>query len=93
MVSGVLFGLAPAMTSMRGDVNETLKNQSRGSTLGGKSRLRYVLVASEMALTVMALAGAGAMIVSVARLLGVDPGLNPRNVLVMETALPQEDLY
>ena len=41
----------------------------------------------------MVLAGAGVMIVSVARLLGVDPGLDPRNVLVMQMSLPQENLY
>jgi putative ABC transport system permease protein len=39
------------------------------------------------------LAGAGVMIVSVSRLLGVDPGLDPKNVLVMQMSLPQEDLY
>jgi putative ABC transport system permease protein len=93
LVSGVLFGLFPAFTALHGDVNEVLKTNSRGSTLGGRSRLRYALVASEMALALVALAGAGAMIVSVARLLGVPPGLETRNVLVMQASLPQENLY
>jgi putative ABC transport system permease protein len=55
--------------------------------------LRYGLVASEVALTLVTLAGAGVMVVSVSRLLGVDPGLDPKNVLVMEMSLPQEELY
>ncbi len=46
-----------------------------------------------MALTLVTLAGAGVMILSVARLLGVDPGLDPRNVIAMDMSLPQEDLY
>ena len=91
--SGVLFGLAPAFTSLRGDVNEALKNNSRAATGGGRGGLRYLLVASEVALTLVALAGAAALIVSVARVLGVDPGLDTRNVLVMEASLPQENLY
>jgi putative ABC transport system permease protein len=91
--SGVLFGLAPAFTSLRGDVNEALKNNSRAATGGGRGGLRYLLVAAEVALTLVALAGAAALIVSVARVLGVDPGLDTRNVLVMEASLPQENLY
>jgi putative ABC transport system permease protein len=92
IVSGVLFGLAPALAAFRSDVNQPLKEDARGST-GGRSRLRYGLVASEMALTLVVLAAAGATIVSVARLLRVDPGLDPRNVLDMQMALPQENLY
>ena len=92
-LSGILFGLAPAFAAFRGDLNHPLKDSARGSTAGGRSRLRYGLVASEVALTLVVLAGAGVMIASVARLLGVDPGLDPRNVLVMEMSQPQEDLY
>jgi putative ABC transport system permease protein len=93
MLCGVLFGLAPALASFRSaDLNNPLKEQARGST-SGKSRLRYGLVASEVALTLVVLAGAGAMIVSVARLLGVDPGLDPRNVLTMNMSAPQANLY
>jgi putative ABC transport system permease protein len=90
--SGLVFGLAPAFASFRREGDHPLTESARGST-GGKSRLRYGLVASEMALTLVVLAGAGIMIMSVARILGVDPGLDPRNVLVMQMSLPQEDLY
>jgi putative ABC transport system permease protein len=55
--------------------------------------VRYVLVASEVALTLVVLAAAGVMLLSVSRLLAVDPGLDTRNVLVMQMSLPQENLY
>ena len=93
VVSGVLFGLAPAVSAFRDDLANPLKEQARGAVSGPRSRLRYGLVASEVALTLVTLAGAGVMILSVSRLLGVDPGLDPRNVLVMEMSLPQADLY
>jgi putative ABC transport system permease protein len=92
VLSGVLFGLAPAVATFRTNLNDPLKEQARGST-GGRSRLRYGLVAAEVALTLVVLAGAGVMIVSVARLLGVDPGLDPRHVVVMTMSMPQENLY
>ena len=92
-LTGVLFGLAPAFSTSRGDLSEPLKESGRGSTPAGKSRLRHALVASEMALTLVVLSGAGLMIASMARVLGVDPGLDPRNVLVMEMSMPQEELY
>jgi putative ABC transport system permease protein len=92
-LAGILFGLVPALAVLRGDLNEALMDNARGSTAGGKSRLRHALVASEVALTLVVLAGAGLMISSVARLLAVDPGLDPRNVLVLWMSQPQEDLY
>jgi putative ABC transport system permease protein len=91
--SGILFGLAPAFAAFRGNLSNPLKQNARGSTGDGKSRLRYGLVAAEVALTLVVLAGAGVMLVSVARLLGVHPGLDPRNVLVMAMTLPQENLF
>jgi putative ABC transport system permease protein len=92
-LSGILFGLAPAFATFRSDLNDPLKEGARGSTSGGRSRLRYALVSSEVALTLVTLAGAAMMIVSMARLLAVDPGLDPHNVLVMDMSLPQADLY
>lgn len=92
-LTGVLFGLAPALSALRGDVNEPLKEGGRGSTEGGGSRLRHALVASEVALALVVLCGAGLMIKSLARLLGVDPGLNPKNVLTMQMSVPQDAIY
>jgi putative ABC transport system permease protein len=93
LASGILFGLVPAFASFRTDLTQPLKENARGSTGDGKSRLRYGLVAAEVAVTLVVLAGAGVMLVSVARLLGVDPGLDPRNVLVLGMSVPQENLY
>jgi putative ABC transport system permease protein len=92
-LAGVLFGLVPAASALRGSVSETLKEGGRSSTDGHRSRLRHVLVASEVALALVVLSGAGLMIESMARLLGVRPGFDPKNVLTMEMSLPQEDLY
>jgi len=92
-LTGVLFGLAPAFSALRGGINEPLKECGRGSTEGGGSRLRHALVASEVALALVVLCGAGLMIESLARLLGVDPGLNPKNVLTLQMSVPQEDIY
>lgn len=92
-LTGVLFGLAPAMSALRTDVNEPLKEGGRTATSSGKNRLRDALVASEVALALMILCGAGLMIKSTTRLLGVDPGLNPKNVLTMQMAVPQEVIY
>ena len=92
VLSGILFGLAPAAATLRADLSQPLKEGARGAT-HGRHRLRHSLITAEVALTMVTLAGAAAMIMSVSRLLGVDPGLDPRNVLVMSTSLPQEDPY
>ncbi len=92
-LTGLLFGVAPALSALRGDVNETLKEGGRGAGAGGRNRLRQVLVASEVALALVVLCGAGLMIKSMTHLLGVDPGLNPQNVLTMEMSVPQEEIY
>jgi predicted permease len=92
-VTGVLFGVAPALSALRGDVNEPLKQGGRTGKAGGRSRLRHILVASEVALALVVLCGAGLMIKSMTRLLGVDPGLNPKDVLAMWMSVPQEEIY
>ncbi|HMD96752.1 MAG TPA: ABC transporter permease [Terriglobia bacterium] len=92
-LTGILFGLAPALSALRANVNQPLKEGGRESTQGGGSRLRHALVASEVALALVVLCGAGLMIKSMARLLGVDPGLNPKNVLTMQMSVPQEIIY
>jgi putative ABC transport system permease protein len=91
--SAILFGLAPAFAAFRHNLVTPMRQNARGATGDGKSRLRYGLVAIEVALTLIVLAGAGVMLVSVARLLRVDPGLDPRNVLVMAISPPQKDMY
>jgi putative ABC transport system permease protein len=92
-LNGILFGLVPALSALRGDVSEPLKEGGRGSTTGRGGRLRHALVAAEVALALVVLCGAGLMIESMAHLLGVAPGFNPKNVLTMRMSLPQEELY
>ena len=92
-LTGVLFGIAPALSALRGDVNEPLKEGGRSAGSSGRNSLRHVLVASEVALALVVLCGAGLMIKSMTLLLGVDPGLNPKNVLATSMSVPQEEIY
>jgi putative ABC transport system permease protein len=92
-LTGALFGVAPALSALHAGLNNPLKEGGRGAGTGGRSRLRNVLVASEVALAIVVLSGAGLMIKSMTRLLGVDPGLNPKNVLTAGMSVPQEEIY
>src|SRR5208283_966674 len=86
LVTGILFGLAPALHSATVNPQESLKDGARGAG-GGRHRAEGIFVALEMALAVILLAGAGLMMRSVWQLLQVDPGFNTRNVLTMQVAL------
>ena len=93
-IAGVLFGLAPALGTRSGHLVNSLKEGGgRGLTSVGGNRLRHTLVAAELALALIVLAGAGLMIDSMARLMGVNPGLNPKNVLTMGVSTAQENFY
>jgi putative ABC transport system permease protein len=90
VLTGVLFGLAPALSASRAGLNEFLKEGSIRTTAGGKHRkLSRVLVAGELALSLMLLAGAGLLLESFVRLAGVNPGFDPHHVLTFETTLPE----
>ncbi len=93
-ITGILFGLASAISALRTGVNEPLKDgASRASTDRLGDRLRHVLAASEVTLALIVLAGAGLLIDSMIRVLGIQPGLDPKNVLTMSVSLPQTVLY
>lgn len=92
LLTGIAFGIIPALSTIRGQFTETLKQAGRG-TVAGRSRLRHALVASEVALALVVLCGAGLMIASLARVLAVDPGLDPKNVVTMQMSLPQAIIY
>jgi putative ABC transport system permease protein len=92
-LTGLLFGVAPAIAALRINLSAPLKEGGRTGGTGGHTRLRQVLVASEVALALVVLSGAGLMIKSMSRLLGVDPGLNARNVAIMGVSVPQEEIY
>ena len=80
MLTGVLFGLAPAFQSTRPDVAPTLKDQA-GNVLGGQARLRKALVASQMAVSLLLLIGAGLFIRTLDNLLAVDIGFDTSRLL------------
>jgi len=88
VLSGVIFGLAPAWRSSRIDLNEALKDGGRSSATGaGKQRWRQVLVVAELALAVMLVTGAGLLVKSLWRLQQIDLGVNTDRVLTMQFAL------
>jgi putative ABC transport system permease protein len=92
LVTGVLFSLAPIAGIARGTA-ESLRAASTRGTSARFTAVRSTLLAVEVALAVIVLAGAGLMIKSITRLTSVDPGLDPRHVLLMDIALPQTDFY
>ncbi|HEX8184768.1 MAG TPA: ABC transporter permease [Blastocatellia bacterium] len=88
LLTGLIFGLAPALQSSRLDLNESLKEGGRGSTEGARrNRVRRLLVVAEMALALVLLIGGGLMIRSFARVQAIDPGFNPHNVLTFVVSL------
>jgi predicted permease len=80
VLTGIVFGLVPALKTMRPDMHETLKEGGRGSS-GARHRTQSVFVVVEMAMAVVLLIGAGLMIRSLAALWSIDPGFDPRNAL------------
>ena len=83
LLTGIAFGLVPAIKAMRPDMHETLKEGGRGAS-GARHRMQSVFVAFEMAMAVVLLIGAGLMIRTLAALWNVNPGFNARNVLTFE---------
>ena len=82
LLTGFLFGLAPAFHLSRVDVQEAMKESSRGTAGGMRhTRLRHALIVAEVALSVVLLAGAGLLFRSFMRLQAVDAGFTPQQVL------------
>jgi putative ABC transport system permease protein len=89
LLTGIIFGLAPALEASRPDLNVSLKEGGRVSTGGGRQRFRRALIISEVALSLVLLVGAGLMMKSFWRLQHVELGFNPENLLTMDLSLPQ----
>jgi putative ABC transport system permease protein len=89
ILTGVIFGLAPALQASQADLNAALKDGTRGTTTAAGHRLRGALVVTEVALSLVLLIGAGLMIKSFWRLQQVNPGFDPESLLRIEVALPE----
>ncbi len=89
ILTGLLFGLAPAIQMARTDLNAALREGGRGNAIGfRRNRLRSVLVIGEVALALVLLSGAGLLMRSFYQLQAVDTGFDPHNVLTFRTNLP-----
>jgi predicted permease len=90
LLTGIVFGLAPVVPMMRMNIVSSLKEGSRGSTMGGAhNRIRAVLVGSEVAFSLMLMAGAGLLLHSFWNLNRIDPGFDPRHVVTANVWLPR----
>ena len=92
LTATLVFGLVPAITASKVDLNDTLKESSRAaSASAGKRRLRETLVASEVALSLMLLIAAGLLIRSLTRLQAASPGFAPQHLATLQISLPVVD--
>jgi putative ABC transport system permease protein len=90
LITGVIFGLVPAMQAWKGNLQGSLKDGSRGGTADKRGQLvRRALVVAEIALALTLLTGGGLLLKSFARLSSVSPGFEPQRVLTFGLALPQ----
>jgi predicted permease len=90
ILTGIVFGLAPAFRASRVDINAALKAGGRGARSGGlnvkRDKLRGALVIAELAVSLTLLTGAGLLVRSFVRLVNVPPGFNPDGVISMQVA-------
>jgi putative ABC transport system permease protein len=89
VITTLVFGLAPALKTLRLNLVESLREGNQQSTVGGaRQRLRGLLVVAEVALAVVLVIGAGLMVRSLAALGQIDLGFNPQRMLTMQLSLP-----
>ncbi len=88
VLTGLIFGVIPALRASRTDLNESLKTGIRSVGSSEKGRLRGALVAGELALSLVLLTGAGLLVRSFLRVTHVDPGFDVSHVLIFDLSLP-----
>jgi len=89
-LTGLVFGLAPALRMVRADVHDALKEGGRGGSEGpGHHRMRSGLVVGEVSLALILLVGAGLLLRSFSRVVHADPGFRSEGVLTASVPLPQ----
>jgi putative ABC transport system permease protein len=94
ILTGLLFGLMPAMQASRRNLTTLLMDSGRATTAGFfRQRLRSVLVVSTIAIALVLLTGTGLMVNTFTRLVGVDPGFDTRNLLTFELLLPTGEYF
>ena len=89
ILTGVVFGLAPALQVDRFERNQAIKDNGTNSAVSTRRRLMDFFVVGEIALAMILLVGAGLMIRSFWKFIGVQPGFNPENLLTMQIWLPE----
>ncbi len=92
-LTAFIFGIVPAWQASRTDPNVALRESERGSVGKSRALVRQGLAVAEISLAMVLLVGAGLMINTVLRLSAVDPGFDPRNVLIVDINLPEGDKY
>ncbi len=88
LLTGIVFGLVPALQTSKSDLHETLKEGGRTGSSGARAWVRNTLVVLEMALALVVLVSAGLLMRSFWRLQQVNPGFAPQNTLAMSLGLP-----
>ncbi len=90
VLTGILFGLAPAIQAARPDLASTIKEGGRGSTAGARQRFRNALVVAEVALAFVLLTASGLLLRSFRNLLRVDPGFETANVITANLPISEK---
>jgi putative ABC transport system permease protein len=89
MMTGIAFGLVPALETSKKDLHEILKEGGRGSSEGGgRGRFRALLVVGEISIALVLMTASGLLMQSFSRLMHVNPGFSPKNLLAFPLTLP-----